>query len=331
MHKGFKMPVLPALLMCIICTVALLASTSMVWSAPPPPPKATAAPAATPSVLSSGAPPAVPSKAAPDRPGTRKPGTPSSASPTPAAEPSGSADKSPSPGVSGVATPGGSPSASPAASTEASPAEPEGPVIFGIDVKKNIILIASVGGGVLVFLILVVVLLGKKKKYACDRCGKSVLPGMVYCEDCTEQRSGPEKPMTYSPPAKVTREEPRPVRETPPVPDPALKKKIRPSGRVIAVITVRRGANPGYKFNFYETQNQVTLGNDPESDFVIEEDEEVSARHAVITMSEKDGFQVFDMGNTSGLFVNNEKVKQSGLKSGDVIKLGKTELTFARL
>jgi hypothetical protein len=209
-------------------------------------------------------------------------------------------------------------------------------VILGIDVKKNLLYIIVAGSVLIVLLIVVVVLITKKKKYACERCGKPVLPGMVYCEDCTEQRSSrgdSDRLITTSSHAKPVKEEPRfSSREaTPPVVDPAVKKKSRPSGRVIAVITVRRGANPGYKFNFYETQNQVTLGSDPDSDFVIEEDEEVASRHALISMSEKEGFQVFDSGNTSGLFVNNEQVRQSGLKSGDVIKLGKTELTFARL
>jgi hypothetical protein len=193
-------------------------------------------------------------------------------------------------------------------------------------------IIAGVGGLIVIFII-ILLLLGKKQKHICEKCGSPVLPGMVYCEECTDNKVSrvEERPQPITTPHVREKEPVRPPTNGPSVVEPVVKKKQRPSGRVIATITVRRGANQGYKFNFYETVNQITLGSDPECDLAVEEDEEVSARHSVISMSEKDGFVIHDMGNTSGLYVNNERVKQSGLKSGDVIRMGKTEFTFARL
>ncbi len=230
------------------------------------------------------------------------------------------------------------PSEAPPATTAATPlqAQPSSGIsgmLAKFDVKKNIIPIAGGIIGLIVILIVVLLLTGKKKKHVCERCGKSVLPGMVFCDECSGSGPGFTKldssrqEMKTSPP----REESRPTVSSPPPVETAAKKKARPSGRVIAVITIRRGANQGHRFNFYESLVQITIGSDPDCDIIIEEDEEVSTRHAVISMGEGSSFLVHDMGNTSGLFVNNDRVKQSGLKSGDVIRMGKTELTFARL
>lgn len=108
-------------------------------------------------------------------------------------------------------------------------------------------------------------------------------------------------------------------------------KKARPSGRVLAVVSIRKGANQGYRFNIYESNTQIYIGKDPSSDIVIAEDTDVSNVHAKIQIAEDTGFLIQVMDNTTGLFVNNERVTASGLKSGDVIRVGKTELTFARL
>jgi|GEM_PF-2027405 len=232
------------------------------------------------------------------------------------------------------------PSGETSSPTEAAPSPTQSPsgiagMLAGFDVKKNIIPIVGGIVGLIVILIVILALTGKKKKHVCERCGKSVLPGMVFCDECSgsgpsfaKQDSGRMETKAAPP-----RDEPRTPSYTapPPAAVPTEKKKARPSGRVIAVITIRRGANQGHRFNFYESIAQITIGSDPDCDIIIEEDEEVSARHAVISMGEGSSFYVHDMGNTSGLFVNSDRVKQSGLKSGDVIKMGKTELTFARL
>lgn len=111
----------------------------------------------------------------------------------------------------------------------------------------------------------------------------------------------------------------------------ALRKKSRPSGRVIAVISIRKGANQGYRFNIYESLSQISIGKDPSSDIIIEDDPEISNVHAIISVSANSGFLINAIEDTAGIFVNNERVTRANLKSGDVIRLGKTELTFARL
>jgi hypothetical protein len=314
-------------LMTLCCSMGWCAGTASATPAATeskaPDAKVSEAPAGTPGTATHAATPAASNGKSPSGAPSTEPTAKPTAKPTtkgsPSTEPSGTPSQEAS-----------APPAATASATESATETPGETVILGIDVKKYMIhIIAGIGGLIIIFII-VMLLMGKKQKHVCEKCGKPVLPGMVYCEECTDQKaSRPEEkqaPIT-SPPV---REPVRPV-NGPAVMEPVAKKKQRPSGRVIATITVRRGANQGYKFNFYETVNQITLGSDPDCDMVVEEDEEVSARHGVISMSEKDGFQIHDMGNTSGLYINNERVKQSGLKSGDVIRMGKTEFTFARL
>ncbi len=188
-----------------------------------------------------------------------------------------------------------------------------------------------IGIGLVVFIIVLVliskVLSGGKTKSACRQCGKKVLPGMHYCETCSAnsgmmlemESMAPAMPAKTSSHSSSVQVEPR--------------KKARPSGRVIATITVRKGVNAGYKYSFYESQLQMSIGRDPECDLVLEdeEDKEISNRHAVISMADGNIFTIHDMSSTVGIYVNSEQVKQSNLKSGDVIRISKTELTFARL
>ncbi|MDQ7823328.1 MAG: FHA domain-containing protein [Candidatus Eremiobacteraeota bacterium] len=270
-------------------------------------------------------------KEAPSAAPATSPAAPPETSPAATSEASSTPSAAPSPGGSESMTPGASPteSASASVSPEASPSASAAPAEKAkFDITKYTIPIAGGVGGLIILLIVLRLVLGGRSKSVCERCGKPVLAGMVYCDDCSSSKKpypGEEK---SSPPPLKDREEPRPA---PPVSTAEPKKKARPTGRVIATITVRKGANPGYKFSFYESQSQITCGRDPDCDFVIEDDEEVSERHAVISMAEGSSFLIHDMGNTSGLYLNNERVKQSGLKSGDVIRIGKTELTFARL
>jgi hypothetical protein len=265
-----------------------------------------------------------------------KTAAPSKPAASPAASEQATEEPTPQESATGDETTSGEPSAAP---TEAPASPTQAPsgiagILAKFDIKKNIIPIAGGIGGLIVLLIVIMLLTGKKKKHVCERCGKTVLPGMVFCDECSGAGPGFPKQDSLRTETKAAppRDEVRAPAYTPPPPvDTTAKKKVRPSGRVIAVITIRRGANQGHRFNFYESIAQITVGSDPDCDIVVEEDEEVSARHAVISMGEGSSFYVHDMGNTSGLFVNNDRVKQSGLKSGDVIKMGKTELTFARL
>jgi len=189
-------------------------------------------------------------------------------------------------------------------------------------------LYGGIGIGVLILLIVIIKVVSGKggAKSSCTQCGAKIHAGMTYCEPCSSRKmlsdmEGMAGTMPISGSTKGG------TRKT------DMKKKVRPSGRVIATITIRKGANPGYKFSFYDSQVQMSIGRDPECDLVLEDedDREISDRHAVVSMADGNIFTIHDMSNSVGMMVNGEKTRQSRLKSGDVIKISKTELTFARL
>ncbi len=226
-------------------------------------------------------------------------------------------------------------------------------------------------GGVLILIIIVIVMatMGGKKsaKYVCSKCGAKVLPGNDLCESCKNQEMmlqiesnmgqiQPNQPnvnpqnsfdmgtasstmgniQTQAPIMQQDPINPPPVAPPPPPPQPMAKKQI-PTGRVVAQISIRKGANNGHRFKYYDSQNQVIIGTDKECDFQIEDEAaeddrlpKIASRHAMITLENGSIFTIHDM-STTGMFVNNNPVKQQQLKTGDVIKIGTTELTFARL
>ena len=228
----------------------------------------------------------------------------------------------------------------------------------------------AIGGGVLILIIIIaVVLAGKgKSKSVCQKCGGKVLPGNTICESCKNQEmmlqmennageiqqnqqnagfgtptNSFDTPVTNT--GMGTMQTPtssfmQPTVTTPPPsaqPQPAPAKKATPTGRVVAQINIRKGANNGYRFKYYESQNQVSIGTDKECDFVLEDEAaeddklpKIASRHAVITLENGSTFTIHDI-STSGMLINNNPDKQHQLKTGDVIKIGTTELAFARL
>lgn len=224
-------------------------------------------------------------------------------------------------------------------------------------------LIVGGGAAVLVLIVVLLIVLGGGKKSTCTKCGKKIRNGETLCEICKnsemllgmEGNEGPVQPGAAQQPSfesqygsQIAPQQPQqpsfgsqtapqqPQQPAPAAAPPAAaeaKKKARPTGRVIATITIRKGANAGHRYSFFESQTQISIGRDPECDIVLddEEDKDIATRHAVISMAEGSQFTVHDMSTATGIMVNNEFVKQSPLKSGDVIKISKTELTFARL
>lgn len=74
------------------------------------------------------------------------------------------------------------------------------------------------------------------------------------------------------------------------------------------------------------------LGRGSGNDITIN-DELVSKQHAIIIASQDEdekGFSYFikDCGSTNGTFVNDEKVKESRLENGDIIRLGVNHFRF---
>lgn len=71
---------------------------------------------------------------------------------------------------------------------------------------------------------------------------------------------------------------------------------------------------------------RTNIGRHLENDIVINETT-VSRKHACIYYEDR-SFIVSDLDSTGGTFVNNEKVQNCALQSGDVIKLATTSIMF---
>lgn len=247
--------------------------------------------------------------------------------------------------------------------TEETPANPIEAFLkpYGLNIMH-----VAIGGGVLIVLIIVLILFaGKgKPKSVCQKCGGKVLPGNTICEKCKNEEMMSQLDnmgQVQQPQANTGFGTPTdsfgnnmgtgmntgmgmqtPVAPPPPIqpvapPPPPVAKKVAPTGRVVAQLSIRKGANNGYRFKYYESQNQVSIGTDKECDFQLEDEAaeddklpKIASRHAVITLENGSTFTIHDM-STTGMFINNNPVKQHQLKTGDVIKIGTTELSFARL
>ena len=75
-----------------------------------------------------------------------------------------------------------------------------------------------------------------------------------------------------------------------------------------------------------EVSAPTVVGRDAQSGIRLDHDEYVSSRHARIE-PRPDGAWIDDLGSTNGTFVNGSKLKKGRIaKTGDVIKIGATEL-----
>ena len=73
----------------------------------------------------------------------------------------------------------------------------------------------------------------------------------------------------------------------------------------------------------------ISIGRSAENAIVVE-DGLVSRRHAIVQKIKADYF-VKDLNSTNGVFVNGEQIpedKYRKLESGDVVRVGRTEMTF---
>jgi pSer/pThr/pTyr-binding forkhead associated (FHA) protein len=70
----------------------------------------------------------------------------------------------------------------------------------------------------------------------------------------------------------------------------------------------------------------VSIGRKLSNDLVIQS-AQVSRNHAEIR-SREEGFFLVDLGSTSGTFVNNEKIEESKIYSGDLILIANVPLMF---
>lgn len=207
------------------------------------------------------------------------------------------------------------------------PAPPQIPDLMQT-MKQNIIYLVA---GFLIFIFLIVIIfkaLSGRGKSRCLQCGKKIMSGQEFCESCASTRDvilDMEDNADIMAPVRTQQQVSTPQSQK----SKEVKKKPRPTGRVIATITVRKGSNLGYKYSIYESQVQVSIGKDPECDVVLED--EAVDKHAVISVADGNVFTIYPISAAVDILVNKEKIKQCNLKSGDVIAVGETELIFARL
>jgi signal transduction histidine kinase len=88
---------------------------------------------------------------------------------------------------------------------------------------------------------------------------------------------------------------------------------------------VIKGADEGKQFEL--TGDRTTVGRDT-TNIIRLHDTEVSRRHAEFQESD-DGYVVRDVGSANGTFVNNERVQEVFLETGDHIQIGQTTLVYS--
>tara|TARA_Y100001960_G_C14778421_1_gene884834 strand:- start:3586 stop:5187 length:1602 start_codon:yes stop_codon:yes gene_type:complete len=93
------------------------------------------------------------------------------------------------------------------------------------------------------------------------------------------------------------------------------------------LVVVKKGLGSGDSFKLSEGLNYVGRGD---SNDINLRDPMVSRQHCVIV--KKDNvYEVFELGSTSGTFVNDRSVRGVFLKNGDLIAMGKTEMIFTHV
>jgi two-component system, cell cycle response regulator len=109
--------------------------------------------------------------------------------------------------------------------------------------------------------------------------------------------------------------------------------------RLLSTFTIKAGDDRGHIVRIHPVTvgdgivslplSPVVIGRESDCDFVLDSDDDVSRRHAKIEVIGKE-YRISDLDSTNGTLLNNEKVTSAALKSGDVIRVGKTILKFLR-
>ena len=95
-----------------------------------------------------------------------------------------------------------------------------------------------------------------------------------------------------------------------------------PSG--LGVLVAERGATAGSRFLL--DGDAVSVGRHPSSDVLLD-DITVSRRHASIAR-EPNGYRLADVGSLNGTYVNNARVDDVALRSGDTVQVGRFHFVF---
>ena len=98
------------------------------------------------------------------------------------------------------------------------------------------------------------------------------------------------------------------------------------AGRLVVVSSPTLRAGEEHELD----SKPLTFGRAPQNDITLSGDDYASARHARIE-PRRDGVWVEDIGSTNGTFLNGIKLtRPRKLTSGDVVRVGETELRYER-
>jgi pSer/pThr/pTyr-binding forkhead associated (FHA) protein len=98
---------------------------------------------------------------------------------------------------------------------------------------------------------------------------------------------------------------------------------------MICVLNVVLG--PAKRHRYVLRQNDsFEIGRAADADICISEDMKISRRHVLIGFK-GDGFQVSDLGSSNGTFVNDARINRARIITGDVIRIGNTQLQVTLL
>ncbi len=75
-------------------------------------------------------------------------------------------------------------------------------------------------------------------------------------------------------------------------------------------------------------KNVINIGRHSDNDLILD-DLHVSRHHAQLRVINQQ-FVIFDVGSSSGLFLNGKKISKATLQAGDVIRLGVTKLIYVQ-
>ena len=104
------------------------------------------------------------------------------------------------------------------------------------------------------------------------------------------------------------------------------KAAAKPIGRLVVVTSPALTTGEELAID----SSPILVGREAENDVPLLRDEFSSSRHARIE-PRRDGVWIEDVGSTNGTFVNGVRLtKPSKLSSGDVIRVGQTDLRFER-
>jgi hypothetical protein len=95
---------------------------------------------------------------------------------------------------------------------------------------------------------------------------------------------------------------------------------------VVAELVVVKGSHRGAFVQLHHAA--LTIGRSRSTQLCLEQDTKVSGEHAKISPLGGNRFIIEDLGSTNGTFVNEERIEQCPLRSGDLVKIGRSLLIF---